>query len=354
MKLRRAAIILLCVFCCLYYAGRYTHTVTSVTFFQNISPAITFYSEYPAHPRLRLLLKKENIEARIRGLASDLEKASFLRSWVAGMHWDKNYPDPYPPWDALTILDWIRSGRTGGHCGQRGIIFGQACQALGIPVRYADLAASNNAGGHFTVEVYIKELRKWIIMDPTFDYSIKENDKLLSAREAHERLVGNAASGVSLDPDRSRAKTMDQLKLYYYYRYYLRNNFLSEPVAVTRLDHGKDGTEIVFNEKRLHLLDVFTSDKASRSSDSSGSAGDFDWPYRDLGITLKPGPMTSLLLASSDPTVKQCVISVNGRESTAALPFRVKLAGGRDNVVIVMDAGRAFGTIIKLRPVWRR
>ena len=354
MKLRWAAINLLCAFGCLYYAGQSTHTVTSVTFFQNISPAMTFYSEYPAHPRLRLLLKKENIETRIRSLGSDLEKASFLRSWVAGMHWDKNYPEPYPPWDALTILDWISSGRTGGHCGQRGIIFGQACQALGIPVRYADLAARNNAGSHFTVEVYIKELRKWIIMDPTFDYSFKENGKFLSAREAHERLVGNAAGGVTLDPARSPTETMDRLKLYYYYRYYLRNNFLSEPVAVTHIDHGKDGVEIVFNEKRLHLLDEFTRDKASRSSNSSGSAGDFDWPYRHLGIALKPGPMRSLLIASNDPAVRKCVISVNGRESEAALPLRVKLAGGRDNTVIVLDADRAFGTIIKLRPVWRR
>ncbi|OIO01877.1 MAG: hypothetical protein COX65_02410 [Elusimicrobia bacterium CG_4_10_14_0_2_um_filter_56_8] len=337
---------------CLYFAGRSLHSVTSVKLFQNIAPGTVFYSEDPSNLRLSLFKKAEGLEALVKGLGTDLEKASRLRAWAAGMKWAKNYPDPYPPWDALTLLDWIRSGKTGGHCGQRGIVFGQACQALGIPVRYADLAAKDNAGGHFTVEVYIKELGKWIVMDPTFNYSFKEKDKFLSGREVHERLVGGTAGGVRLEPVQGPAETRAQLGLYYYYRYYLRNNFLSEPAVINSIAHDEGGVEISFEEKRLHLDDTFTRDKAFRSSHASGLARDFDWQYRDLGIVPAHGYMRTLLIDSKNPAARRCLISVNGSEIAARLPFQVKLAAGRANTVVVTDPGKTFGTIITLKPLW--
>jgi hypothetical protein len=349
---RSAALLLPAILACAYYAGNSLHTITSVRLFQEISPGIVFYSEHYSHPRLKTLLKREKIGALVSGLGSDLEKASALRAWVAGMNWEEAALDPAPQWDALTILDRIRAGKTGGNCGQRGIIFGQACQSLGIPVRYADLASKKDTRGHFIVEVYIKELRKWIVMDPTFNYCVKENRAVLSAREIHERLTGGGIPGVSLDPAQGRPETMDHLGLYYYYRYYLRNDFLSKPVESELIDHGKNGVEVRFTEKRLHLLDVFTRDKAGNSSNVSGSSGDFDWQYRDLGLVLRSGPMRDLLIEPKDPAVGRCLITVNGEESEVLLPFRVKLAGRRENTVIVKDAGSDHGTIITLKPLF--
>lgn len=185
-------------------------------------------------PRLDTLRARERLDAVVRDSASEFEAMVRVRNWTAAQFVESN-PDPYPPWDALVVLDAIRAGITGGFCGQFSQVLLQSLASLGIPARYVEIGSIDNPYSHYVVEAWSNQFEKWIVLDATFVAHYELDGLPLSAREVHDALVGGRAGDVTVvsapaTGHRSPATFPDETKgLYYYVRYHLKADHLSNP-----------------------------------------------------------------------------------------------------------------------------
>lgn len=146
----------------------------------------------PDHAALQLLRTRERLDDLVQGLG---EEASVwkLRDWARQQFPDGD-PNPYPPLNATTILNWIRSGLTQGFCGQHAYVLGQALLSFGYQVRYIELGMNTpTATGeayfpavHFALEYWSPLRRQWTYVDPNKNLHITLNGRPLSAREVHD------------------------------------------------------------------------------------------------------------------------------------------------------------------------
>ena len=233
-----------------------------------------FISEDPSSPRLRAFFEHEHLDKVVSPHKTDLERILALARWTS-TQFPATTPLPnYPPWDGQIILDWIRRGKTGGFCAQYAFVFGEACLSAGYIPRYLDLASPENPGGHFTTEVYVPSLKKWMVFEAEWGfYYVDAHGNPLSALDLHDW-----ATGVRTDPYREVPiqvhHELSWTRLFYYFRYYLRNNFMSVPVFVRR-DNGQMG----FEPYRLIWRDSYTASDPNYLKDALVSSDASDFQY---------------------------------------------------------------------------
>jgi hypothetical protein len=165
----------------------------------------------PTHPTLRALRDREALD-RVVGKADEELLVARLRDWVRRQFPDGN-PDPYPPFNALTILDWIRSGKTQGFCGQQAFVLGHALLSFGYQIRHVELGMNTPMptgtdayfpAVHFALEYWSPTYRKWIFVDPNKNVKLTLNGTPLSVREVHELYMEY------FDPPRRRDPSRDK------------------------------------------------------------------------------------------------------------------------------------------------
>ncbi|OQA90139.1 MAG: Transglutaminase-like superfamily protein [Elusimicrobia bacterium ADurb.Bin231] len=144
---------------------------------------IFFVFEDFFHKELKRFRKRENLDSEAGNLKSEFDTIVALRNWT-NKQWEQGNPNPYPPFNANVILELIRSKETGGWCGQYGAVFAQACMSFGIPARYMEIMPEGS-GGHFLVEVYSRDYKKWVLMDPTLNVHYEKDGIPLSVVELH-------------------------------------------------------------------------------------------------------------------------------------------------------------------------
>jgi len=239
-----------------------------------------FLAEDPHHPLLQKYQEHEHLVDVIRPYKTDFDQILALAKW-ASVQFKAGSPFPnYPPWNGEEILQRIRHGKTGGFCAQYAFVFGQACQSVGYMPRYVDLAARDDPSGHFTTEVYVPSLKKWVVFESEWGiYYTDSAGHPLNAFELHEW-----ATGKRRDPLLERPTTVHSVAewshLFYYFRYYLRNNFLSVPVFVDR-SQGQLG----FEPYRIIWKDAYTSDPAHLADAiASNDPHDFEFALKTDSI----------------------------------------------------------------------
>lgn len=122
-----------------------------------------FIPEHWKEPKLRQLRQDEDFKDLCFNDQLDL----FLKlcDWTHGQ-WPTSIPDPYPLSNAVDILADIRSGKTGGFCGQYAYVLADVLKSMGFfSVRYVELWSSSGES-HFVVEVWSDQFGKWMILDP--------------------------------------------------------------------------------------------------------------------------------------------------------------------------------------------
>ncbi len=211
------------------------------------APGLPFRYESPWLPRLNELGLRERLDEVVGGRSREFERILRLKDWVAAQ-FPTTVPDPYPPWDALVVLDWIRGGLTGGFCAQYAQIFLQSLAYLGIPARYVEIGTAENPYGHFLTEVWSSEYDKWVLMDPNYNVHFERDGIPLSALEIHDALLAGAAGTVSpvLGPTREGlpdpyAWPLHMVELFYYLRFDLKADHLTDPA--TPFDRWNDMVE---------------------------------------------------------------------------------------------------------------
>ena len=186
-------------------------------------------------PTLDKLRDRENLTRVVDGRRTQFEQIIQLRDWVSSQ-WPLGAPTPYPPWNAMTVLDWIREGRTGGHCGQYSQVFLQSLASLGFTARYVEVGQRDNPYAHFVTEVWSNDFDKWVVMDADYNMYFERDGLPMSALEIHDAVVRSELKYVKprigtqrKGHVRARAYPFRTAELYYYLRFHLKADHLSRP-----------------------------------------------------------------------------------------------------------------------------
>jgi len=186
----------------------------------------------PGDPSLKELRVTEGLDWVIDGKGPGLDRALALKSWV-GRQWKFGEPDPYPPWNAVEVLEWIRSGRTGGFCGQYAMVYLQALLSVGMQARYIEVGQVTNPYSHFTTEVFLPEFGKWAVLDPTARPHLASHYLVdgvpQNALELHRALLGNQKDSIEVVHDTSVVDGVEKtrgtaIEHYYYFRVFFRQD----------------------------------------------------------------------------------------------------------------------------------
>lgn len=148
------------------------------------------------HPRLAALRRRWRV-VEIAGEGSDFERARRLRIWTRE-RWQHGYDQLSDPRDAVAILEAVAAGKV-FNCFYSATVFSQACLAVGLPARVVAIlhrccdypVGRRQNFGHTTVEVYCRELGKWVVMDPDRNAHYERAGELLSATDLHHACWDN-------------------------------------------------------------------------------------------------------------------------------------------------------------------
>jgi hypothetical protein len=190
--------------------------------------------EDAAAARLAQLVQREQLGAVVQNATSEFDAMLKLKDWVAAQ-WAIGDPVPYPPWDALTVLDWIRAGVTGGFCGQYAQVLLQSLAAFGVPARYVEIGTTSNPYNHFVTEVWSNDFRKWVMLDPTYNHHFERNGVPLSALEVRDALLDGRLDEVQVVLGAVRRHPspaewpLRTAEFFYYVRFHLNANHVSRP-----------------------------------------------------------------------------------------------------------------------------
>lgn len=200
-----------------------------------------FFWESYDHPLLAELRRREKLDDLLAGSTTEFEQFTRLLDWTH-RQWPPGQPDPYPPWNALEILDWIRSGRTQGFCAQYAQVMVQSLLAFGHQARYVSLA------NHEVLEAWSNEHGKWVALDPNDGVYYTDGKSPLNCYELYLALMEGRTNGIQtvggpVNPDR--------FKSYGVFIVSTRNDHLSQ--GRTASDYLRD-----MWKERIHLVTPYT------------------------------------------------------------------------------------------------
>jgi hypothetical protein len=221
-----------------------------------------------SHPMLQELRQREKLDEVMAPGKTEFEKILLIKRWV-GLQWKFGTPVPYPPWNAVIILDWIRSGKTGGFCGQYGMVFVQSLLSLGIQARYVELGQRSNPVCHWSSEVWLNDFNKWAMVDATANQNLScyyERDGIpQNTLELHFAYFNNEVHTIKRVQDpvviESVGVKPDPLVLdsFYNFRVCMDQNQLEFPPEVINYDHttyDRYGTAVEWEDERTVLYDA--------------------------------------------------------------------------------------------------
>jgi hypothetical protein len=190
-----------------------------------------FHFTFDDEKSLKLLRTREQLDKVIAGAKTDRGVFLQLMSWVRGQ-WSPGRPDPYPPIDAVVILDKIRRGETGGFCAQYCFVLVQCLQSFGYKARYVTVK------GHEVTEVWSPELSKWVMLDPLYELYILKGDTPLCVLEIHNMIIrGEYALEVHAKRDPGDLK--DYLSRYGKFAVWVKNDHIGSAINFFDIERYK-------------------------------------------------------------------------------------------------------------------
>lgn len=204
--------------------------------------------------RLKVFRKQERLDVIIKDAKTQLEKIILLNDWAHHQICLAYWGTPIVPFllDVFTQLDYLRRGKSKGWCGSYVAIFVQACLSVGIPARSICLLQRLNPRKdmHNVADAWDSELKKWILVDPSYNIHFMRNRIPLSVLEIHNAVIENKTESIKIsiphlnDYLTSKFKE-DILRYFQHFMIGVRNNFLSNPIPLSDLSRDyvlwKDG-----------------------------------------------------------------------------------------------------------------
>lgn len=123
-------------------------------------------------PYLIDLRTRYDLEGIISGSKNDLERVEKLCHWVHGLwkHNGRNEPIKKGP---ISIIEEAKRGKR-FRCVEYSVVLSGCLNAVGIPARIVslmtkDVETRKSGAGHVVVEAYLRDMEKWIFVDPQWD-----------------------------------------------------------------------------------------------------------------------------------------------------------------------------------------
>lgn len=190
-----------------------------------------FYFSFDSKEILKPLRKREKLDHLIAEAKTDMEVFRRLMSWTRAQ-WSPGKPDPYPPINAIVILDKIRRGETGGFCAQYCFVLVQCLQSLGYKARYVTIKR------HEVTEVWSPELLKWVMLDPLYELYISKGVMPLSVLEIHMMILGDQHN-LKIHADRDPGDLRAYLSRYENFAIWAKNDHVSSPINFIDIERYK-------------------------------------------------------------------------------------------------------------------
>lgn len=205
------------------------------------------YQDLSNDTNLKKLRIEYQLDTLIKNSKTEFEKVIKIQSWVQS-RWKHDGDNRAEKNDALYILKEAEKGKR-FRCVEYSIVAGQCLASLGFKVRplgimTKDVSEVKSGAGHAVNEVYLKDFKKWILIDPQFDVITTYNNVPLNAVELQDCIAKNKNFDI-INPNKTITK--DEYKkwigpyLYYFY---------------VSIDNQKIGIwdRILGNKKQLTLL----------------------------------------------------------------------------------------------------
>ncbi|WP_439880297.1 transglutaminase-like domain-containing protein [Pontibacter sp. MBLB2868] len=153
-----------------------------------------FYEQNTNNPYMQTLRSQYNLDAIVAGAANDTEKALRMVNWVHNQ-WEHNGMNQPTKSDALTILEEVKGGKQ-FRCVEYGIVTTACLNAIGLPARtmglkMKDVETIESGAGHVLLEVYLPDMKKWVMLDGQFDVMPVLNNVPLNAVEFQQAIAKN-------------------------------------------------------------------------------------------------------------------------------------------------------------------
>jgi hypothetical protein len=183
-------------------------------------PSLT-YNTVAQDPKLVKLRQEFGLDSIVNSTDSDYEKVLLIQSWVQS-RWLHNGDSMPEKSDAYYILTEAKKGRR-FRCVEYSIVAAECLRSLGFTVRSLglmtkDIDEVNYGAGHVVNEVYIKDLEKWVFIDPQYDIIVTREGIPLNAVE-FQNAIANKQEIEIINPNKVIAKQdyIDWIGPYLYY-----------------------------------------------------------------------------------------------------------------------------------------
>lgn len=205
------------------------------------------YQDLSNENKLKILRNKYKLDTLITNCKTEFEKVIKVQSWVHSRwkHDGDNEPEIV---DALFILKEAEKGKR-FRCVEYGFVAKECLSSLGIKIRglslmTKDVSEVKSGAGHVANEVYLKDLKKWVFLDPQWDIITTLENKPLSAIELQYCIANNKNFEI-VNP--SNTTTKEEYKKWIGpYLYYFTVNLSGQVVDQWDM--------ILGNKKRLTLM----------------------------------------------------------------------------------------------------
>lgn len=174
------------------------------------SPYVFHHEDYGVR-QLQILRDKYDFDEVVAKGKTELEQMLLLQDWVYRNVAYGGAPQYVDLRDSLTILELARGGEE-FWCNNMAAVFMQAASSMGWTARYAFLR-SPEGDAHISNDIWSNDLKKWIMLDATWNLHLERDGMVLSFPEVREvwskRAMADVVYVFGAGPDEVRYTTAD-------------------------------------------------------------------------------------------------------------------------------------------------
>lgn len=212
-----------------------------------------WYEKNNNNKYLNLLHSKYSINSLVKDAKTDTERTLKILHW-AHNQWQHNGGNEPQKSDALSILEEAKKGKN-FRCVEYSIVTAACLNAIGLKARVLNLMTKDAettqyGAGHVLLEVFLNDLKKWVLIDGQWDAMPMLNNVPLNAVEFQKAITENYKE-LEIRTSSTLSKR-DYVDWIYPYLYYFNTSFDNREGADTKKNkiNGKRSLMLVPLEAR--------------------------------------------------------------------------------------------------------
>lgn len=178
---------------------------------------------------LKKLKKEFNYYNQITLLNNDIQKVDWLCNWVHHQLYYLPGGNECEFLDPLNIINTAKLQKKGFRCIEFAIVLNGVLNSIGLTSRIVSLHKKSIeklifGATHAVVEVFIKDINKWVMADPAYNTIIYKDGNPQNCYEISESIQNKRKLTVNNKSISSEHYLKDMSKYMYYFQTYLNNN----------------------------------------------------------------------------------------------------------------------------------